>query len=342
MNNAKSTTRLLAGAILLAFAVHPAWAQKKTTPKTPRKAPPKAAPALPELSPRELAEGVWASSLPRGANVGWFTLSDYVVAIDSGVSDAEGRMILESIKKTTKGKPVRYLIITHAHGDHAGGARTFAAAGAIVLCEQKAAPAIAGLLYHPPANPQDPLASGTIHPTLEQIDRLLLMSDGVRAVELDYLGPAHTAGDIIVYLPKDGILFCGDIAVNGTIPFLQSSDVNPENWLTALNRLSHAKIEKLVPGHGAIGPTGGLEATYKYIDRALKVASELRPAGVPPDGLATALREPRYEFAGLPQQLMPDHIRNIEAVMRFLKEKDELKAAPPTPAKAPPGKKPGA
>jgi cyclase len=341
MKKAKLPGQFLAATIFLALLCPLARAQQKRNPKTSAPAPKAASPPA-ELQPEELATGVWASPLPRGANVGWFTLSNYVIAIDSGVSDAEGRMILESIKKTTKGKPVRYLIITHAHGDHAGGARTFAAAGAIVLCQRKASAPIANLLYHPLIGSGDPLALAHADPTLEQIDHMLWISDTTRAAQIDHLGPAHTAGDMLIYLPKEKILFSGDIAVNNAIPFLQSSDADPENWIHVLDDVSRIPINRLVPGHGPIGSIAGVDLTRQYLEHALKVASELEAEHVSGERLAGVLGEPRYAFSGVSSKVMPDHIRNIEAVMRFLKEKKEPKTAPPTPAKTPPGKKPGA
>jgi cyclase len=336
--NIKSPAAIPMAAILVALLCPVARAQQKTAPAGASPAP---ASAPKELQPTQIADGIWASYLPRGANVGWFTISDYVVAIDSGISREEGQRILDAIKKTTKGKPVRYLVITHAHGDHAGGAEAFAAAGATILCQQKAAPAIAGLLYHSPAGAK---SLGALDPTLAQIDHMLWISDKARAAQIDHLGPAHTAGDVLIYLPKEKVLFSGDVVVNGTIPFLQSSDADPANWVRILGDISGIPVNQVVPGHGSIGATTGIDATRQYIEHALKVAGDLAAQGISGQQLSTALGQPRYTFPEVRQALMSEHIRNIEAVMRFLKEKKEKepKAAPKSPAKTPPEKSPGA
>ena len=80
-----------------------------------------------KLRVEKLAEGVWAAQPERGANVGWFLLGDGVVAVDSGNDNETAQAILKSIAETA-GKPVRYVVLTHAHGDHSRGARAFAAA----------------------------------------------------------------------------------------------------------------------------------------------------------------------------------------------------------------------
>ena len=82
--------------------------------------------ALPALAQskmgvQKLADGVWAAQLERGANVGWFLYGDGVVAIDSGIDVATANEILKEIAESTGGKPVRYLILTHAHADHIFG-----------------------------------------------------------------------------------------------------------------------------------------------------------------------------------------------------------------------------
>src|SRR5215467_4723661 len=74
----------------------------------------------------KVANGVWMAQTAAGSNVGWFLVGDEVVAVDSGGDAATGKAMLEKIQETA-GKPVRYLVITHAHGDHGGGAGAFAA-----------------------------------------------------------------------------------------------------------------------------------------------------------------------------------------------------------------------
>ena len=85
------------------------------------------------LAVQKLAEGVWAATPERGGNVGWFVYGDGVVAVDAGIDNATAKEILRQIAETTGGKPVRYLVLTHAHADHSTGARAFVAAGAVVV-----------------------------------------------------------------------------------------------------------------------------------------------------------------------------------------------------------------
>src|ERR1700687_3128710 len=110
--------------------------------------------ALAAASPRQssmirtvqkVADGIWTVTTEQSSNASWFTLGDEVVAIDAGGDAATGKAILEKIQETT-GKPVRCIIVTHAHGDHAGGLGPFLAAGAKVICHENAASALASLI----------------------------------------------------------------------------------------------------------------------------------------------------------------------------------------------------
>ena len=95
-----------------------------------------AASAQTTLAVQKVADGIWAAQPDRGANVGWFLYGDGVVAVDSGGDLATAKEVLRQIGVTTGGKPVRYLILTHAHADHSTGARAFVAAGAQVICQE--------------------------------------------------------------------------------------------------------------------------------------------------------------------------------------------------------------
>lgn len=292
----------------------------------------KAAPAAgPRLSPEKIAEGIWASPTPGGANVGWFTVGDFVVAVDSGTDDAVGRAIVAEIQKTT-GKRPRYVLVTHAHKDHAGGVGAFAAAGAQVVVAEKSAPGVLSVLESAAASAAGKKPAPPIVMTISE--RLLLVGAPGRRVEIYYLGPAHTQGDLIVALPSDGILFSGDIVVTGVLPYLRSGDVDPKNWERILGILAGLKIEKLVPGHGAIGPVRGLQDTAAYIARVNEIAERLVLSNTP-----DALIEARLAMAENTIEnvkLTPEHVANVKAVYDLARaQRAKPTPAPPTPTPVP-------
>jgi cyclase len=290
--------------------------------------------ALPALAQsttavQKVADGVWAATPEKGANVGWFLYGDGVVAVDSGGDVASAKDILKQIAETTGGKPVRYLVLTHAHADHSTGTRAFAAAGAHVICQENAAPPILSFLTQATNDPADPLAGRRdFSPTLLTVSERLILFDGKRRADVQWLGPAHTTGDLVVLLPQEKVLFSGDLAPNGRIPDLHLPDADPAAWAKILPRLAAVKVEKNVPGHGTIGPTTGISDTLAYLRRLDEIVQRLIRSGTPEEYLDIRLREPDNRIPNVP--LSEAHLNNAVAVFHREKEKLSKPAATPT------------
>lgn len=295
------------------------------------------APALAQFKVAKLAEGVWAAPTAGGANVGWFIRGEHVVVVDSGLNAEVARTVLQRIRETA-GKPVGYLIITHAHGDHAGGAPTFAAAGAEVICaEGAAAPILSALRAAQVTKSNPPGKKGTqkapAKPGVLAVGERLRLLGGSRTVEIYFLGPAHTNGDLVVVLPEDKILFSGDLAGNGVLPYMRSPDMDPKGWEKILQRLAALPITSLVPGHGEIGPREGIADSFAYVRRVNQIVKGLAEARVPQDAIDAKLREPENRIENV--FMSEDHAANVKAVYRI--EKERLEKPTPTPTAAPKG-----
>ena len=304
---------------LVLFAL-PALAQPAPTP-----------PAQTTLDVQKLGEGVWAAEADKGANVAWFVVSDGVVVVDSGNDEATARLALEKIAETT-GKPVRHLVITHAHGDHANGAAVFAAAGAEIVCHENGAAAITSVLRRPGA------ATTKASPGVLAISDRLAFFGGSRRAAVYYLGPGHTTGDLIVLLPEDRILFAGDLVVNGRLPYLQSPDADPQGWEQILVRLTALDVEKVFPGHGKVGTRQSIADSLAYLRKVNELAKLFIQTRVPDELYDMKLREPDNRIANV--SVSPDHVANVRAAVKLERARLEKPAATPGPSGAKPGATP--
>jgi glyoxylase-like metal-dependent hydrolase (beta-lactamase superfamily II) len=97
-------------------------------------------------------------------------------------------------------------------------------------------------------------------------------------VQLFHWGPAHTRGDEFVFLPKQRILFAGDIVVNRFFPIMPDSDASGTNWVQMLERLAKLNPAIVVPGHGEVGGPGLITAMHEYLvfvrDRVQQMKSQ--------------------------------------------------------------------
>jgi glyoxylase-like metal-dependent hydrolase (beta-lactamase superfamily II) len=293
---------MLAGLFAVSAAAAP---KKKTAP------PPGAAAPASEAASKKLAEGVWAMMTKGGANAGWFTFGDSVVAVDSGRSVADGEAILAEISATTGRKKVAYLILTNNFGPHEGGTSAFARAGATIITQESLAGAVQGLVNLPSSR------TGAAAP-IAGIGTRLLLARPDRHVVIRHLGPADSAGDLAVLLAEDKIVFAGDLVEAYLLPPLFSKSIDPDGWVAALGTLAALHPVAVVPGYGPIGPPESITVTREYLSKTIEIARKLVESNTPEDAFEMRLNEPDMKITGLPDELKRSHEANVKAlVARF-------------------------
>ena len=235
----------------------------------------------------QLARGVYFwqgdTSIRRPANCTWVLFKDYVVVIDANFPWG-AREILPEIKKTTK-LPIRFVVNTHYHADHSFGNGVFMEAGATIVCSRECGDESRGkgdsdwrnqvLSRGERSNASEydkAVAAETRergykleHPTL-LFDDHMVFDDGERRLQLIRMGPAHTIGDAVAYLPKEKILVTGDLCVNWTSGNnVGDRDADHDNWIRSLDKLAQWDVATVVPGHGRLGTVETLRNQRAYL-----------------------------------------------------------------------------
>src|SRR3954462_10460878 len=247
----------------------------------------------------EVGDGLFAYVQPDGSwminNTGFVVGPDGVTRIDTCGTELGTLVFLETVARVTP-RPVRTLLNTHSHPDHTTGNGLLP--GATIVAHELARTEMIALgQVHPPGIWSD-FDSGNapfVPPFLTFRDELTLWA-GDRRCEVRYVGgPAHTNGDVVVWVPDQSVLYAGDLLFNGGTPFLMGGSVaGAVRVLEDVVRPLGART--IVPGHGPVCGPEVIDAVLDYLRFVLDVAGRAREAGLSP--LDAARETDLGDFAG--------------------------------------------
>lgn len=200
--------------------------------------------------------GTFSGSADAVCNNGWILFEDYVLVIDANYP-AGARMMIDQIRSLTD-KPIRFALDTHHHGDHAYGNQVYAENGAVPIAHTGVIEELkkyeTGYYGGKPgrwestAKRRADVAGSKLKPPTVLYSGELIFDDGKHRVEVMHLGVAHTHGDSVAWLPKERILFTGDICVNG--PYNNVMDGDTGQWVTTIEAAKKLGAEVICTGHG--------------------------------------------------------------------------------------------
>ena len=212
-----------------------------------------------------------AVNLDGIANIGFIIGHNAVAVVDPGGSLADGNRLRATIQATTK-LPIRYVIVTHAHPDHAFGAAAFLPDHPVFVGHWRLPAALANRSAYDHARLAailgDPQTGNPVSPALLVHDTLSL-DLGARILRLQAFPPAHTDTDLVVLDTASGTLWAGDLLFVGRVPSLDGSITG---WLKALAALRALPARKAIPGHGPAfvpWPTGA-QGELRYLETVVK------------------------------------------------------------------------
>ncbi|MEK5464752.1 MBL fold metallo-hydrolase [Paenibacillus sp. FSL R7-0210] len=258
----------------------------------------------------EVAQGVWAAIVIPGlgavGNASIIDLGDSTVVVDTFNLPAAARLLREKAEKLT-GKPVKYIINTHYHGDHHYGNQEFS--DSIILSTEltrevlrtHAPPAleewqdglrkqITGLQEKRNTATDSRLRQALINeisdkqalleatPTIRRVTAAVTFKDSVdihgsaRSLHLFTYGGGHTLSDAMVYVADVQVLIAGDLVLNRFHPAMLHGF--PEAWTTIIEQIGgEIDFTRLIPGHGDVAGRESIPDMLRYLKEIQEYAA---------------------------------------------------------------------
>ena len=180
------------------------------------------------------------------------------LVVDTGMGPRNGAVIVRELAKLPK-TPALYITTTHFHPEHATGDQAFPP-GAILVRNTRQQEEMdrrgqeyIDLFSSRSAQNKELLADVKLRAPDVVFDRELRLDLGGVTARLFWIGPAHTQGDLLIWVEQDRTLISGDIVQNRLVPNFPNEDASVKGWLEVLDRLAPLNPRYVIPDHGALG-----------------------------------------------------------------------------------------
>jgi glyoxylase-like metal-dependent hydrolase (beta-lactamase superfamily II) len=274
----------------------------------------------------DLGGRLYAWMVPNGSwgesNAGLVLGDGEALLVDTQWDLPHTRAMLDAMATVLAGMPLKHVINTHGDGDHFWGNQLLTSAE--ILASQGAfeemqglAPrsmALLGVLgrvlglarlfgadkvghwFRAMVAPYDFRGISLTLPQRKFSGEMTLQVGG-RTVRLIEVGPAHTQGDVLVYLPEARVLYSGDIVFVGSTPVIWAGPV--ESCIAALDRILGMDVDVIVPGHGPITDKAGVRQVKAYWEFVVDQTRRRHEGGMSAGAAARDIALSR-EFAAQP------------------------------------------
>ena len=207
------------------------------------------------------------NSVPSVPNVGYVVGDRAILVIDTGLGPRNGAAVYEVAKKLAGTKPL-YLVTTHVHPEHDLGAQAFPGTTTLIRSIDQVKDIaefglqLAKIFASRSAIHAELLRDADFRKADITFERNYDLDLGGLRAQFIAMGPNHTAGDTIIWIESERVLFAGDLAMRAQ-PTFASPHSSLQQWLASLDRLEALKPAIIVPSHGPTGDGSGFITGYR-------------------------------------------------------------------------------
>ncbi|GCE20156.1 MBL fold metallo-hydrolase [Dictyobacter kobayashii] len=284
----------------------------------------------------DIGNGIYAY-LQSNGSWGWSNSGLIVTGEDTLLVDTlydmhlTGEMHETMSRQVPAAKTIQTIVNTHADGDHTNGNGFFPAAKIISSKStaeemQHTVPpqVMANMLKKAPPEAYMRKTLGAFHfdgitqrfPT-ETFEGHTSLSVGAKKIELFHIGPAHTDGDTLVYLPQDRVMFTGDIVFAEAHPVVWAGPVS--RWIYACDFILEQDVNVIVPGHGPVTDKSAVATLKQYFVYLFEEAEKRYKAGMNALDAAYEINYEMFSSWKNPERMIP----NVAAVYREISQTAE-------------------
>ena len=272
-----------------------------------------------EIKPIQVSDNLYAITELGGGNIAFLITEEGIIVVDATYLPSVAKNMVSIIEKVSD-KPIKYLILTHSHGDHINGIAgipddvkiiahenltennmNFTEARNVDLKENlfpnfladlkmqmdsikdKNSEEYKGLEQRYNANNEYFSELKTIKfrkPEITFADKYELELGGEKII-LEYTGAGHTNDNIVVKFPKHNVIHTGDLIFNGAIPYvIVEHGANTQGWVKVLDQLYSEKFDHVIPGHGDLTNNEGFKVQAEYFKKLTKKVQVLKNEGL--------------------------------------------------------------
>ena len=206
-----------------------------------------------KISFTEVGAGLWAFTAEGDPNTGVIIGDDSVMIVDAQATPRLAAKVIEKIRTVTD-KPIKYVVLSHYHAVRVLGASAYGASEVIMSEKARAMVVERGqedwdseFQRFPRLFQGHESIPGLTWPTLT-FNKSATLYLGKRRVDLRFLGRAHTAGDIVAYVPDANVMFTGDIVEYHSACYC--GDAHYADWPATLEAIRSFDVDAIAPGRG--------------------------------------------------------------------------------------------